>query len=105
MKETQLKNNKTKLERKKKELIRKAETKRKIEKGGTFESFEREITNKQTETTKDVMYEFLKYVFSKDDMRNKLREITNRSLRITENIEEKNRDKLADEVNNDDEEI
>ena len=45
-------------------LKRNAETKRKVQKGGVFEAFEREITGMQEETNNDLIYAFLDYVLS-----------------------------------------
>lgn len=39
-------------------LKRSAETKRKVQKGGVFEAFEREITGMQEETNNDLIYAF-----------------------------------------------
>lgn len=76
------------IEKKLKEQQRKADTKRKIEKGGAFESFEKEITGKQEQTTSDDVVHFLRYVFSKEDCKNKLKEITNQRLQKAENRKE-----------------
>lgn len=65
---------------------RKADTKRKIEKGGMIESFEREITGQQELTTKDDIAKFLRVVFKSDELREKLKEITNE--RVKEETEE-----------------
>lgn len=61
------------LRQKKSQLKRKADTKRKVEKGGAFESFEREITGSQEDTDNDLVYEFLDYVLSDNRNREKLR--------------------------------
>ena len=45
-------------------LKRNAETKRKVQKGGVFKAFEREITGMQEETNNDLIYAFLDYVLS-----------------------------------------
>ena len=58
------------------ELKRNAETKRKIEKGGVFEAFEREITGMQEDTNNDLIYAFLDYVLSDNKYREKLKEFT-----------------------------
>lgn len=68
------------LKRQAKEMKRKADTQRKIRKGGAFESFEREITGHQTETTSEEVVTFLKYVFYKDHYKDKLKEITENKL-------------------------
>lgn len=64
------------LRQKKSQLKRKADTKRKVGKGGVFESFEREITGSQEDTDNDLVYEFLDYVLSDNRNREKLREHT-----------------------------
>ena len=64
------------LRQKKSQLKRKADTKRKVEKGGVFESFEREITGSQEDTDNDLLYEFLDYVLSDNRNREKLRQHT-----------------------------
>ena len=64
------------LRQKKSQLKRKADTKRKVEKGGVFESFEREITGSQEDTDNDLVYEFLDYVLSDNRNREKLRQHT-----------------------------
>ncbi|ERJ83969.1 hypothetical protein HMPREF1987_00736, partial [Peptostreptococcaceae bacterium oral taxon 113 str. W5053] len=50
------------LNQKKNKLKRSADSKRKVEKGGVFEAFEREITGMQEETNNDLIYAFLDYV-------------------------------------------
>ena len=57
-------------------LKRNAETKRKVQKGGVFEAFEREITGMQEETNNDLIYAFLDYVLSDNRNREKLKELT-----------------------------
>lgn len=64
------------LRQKKSQLKRKADTKRKVEKGGVFESFEREITGSQEDTDNDLVYEFLDYILSDNRNREKLRQHT-----------------------------
>lgn len=64
------------LRQKKSQLKRKADTKRKVEKGGVFESFEREIKGSQEDTDNDLVYEFLDYVLSDNRNREKLRQHT-----------------------------
>ena len=64
------------LRQKKSQLKRKADTKRKVEKGGVFESFEREITGSQEDKDNDLVYEFLDYVLSDNRNREKLRQHT-----------------------------
>ena len=65
-------------------LKRSAETKRKIEKGGVFEAFEREITGRQEDTNNDLVYAFLDYVLSDNRNREKLKELTEIHLRDKE---------------------
>ena len=57
-------------------LKRNAETKRKVQKGGVFEAFEREITGRQEDTNNDLIYDFLDYVLSENRNREKLKELT-----------------------------
>ena len=57
-------------------LKRNAETKRKVQKGGVFEAFEREITGRQEDTNNDLIYDFLDYVLS--DNRNREKDQRNR---------------------------
>ena len=57
-------------------LKRGVEAKRKIEKGGVFEAFEREITGNQEITDKDLVYAFLYYVLSDNRNREKLKQLT-----------------------------
>ncbi len=83
-KKEQAENRIKQIQKKIKEQKRKAETKRKIEKGGVFEKFEREITGKQELTTNDEVYQFLDFVFTDDRNRNKLREITDNKINILE---------------------
>ena len=65
-------------------LKRNAETKRKVQKGGVFEAFEREITGRQEETNNDLIYAFLDYVLSDNQNREKLKELTEIHLREKE---------------------
>ena len=69
------------LKQKKSKLKRSADTKRKVEKGGGFEAFEREITGRQEETNNDLIYAFLDYVLSDNRNREKLKELTEIHLR------------------------
>ncbi|VUC99722.1 Protein of uncharacterised function (DUF3847) [Streptococcus sp. NCTC 11567] len=69
-------NRKKLLNQKKNQLKRKAETQRKIQKGGVFEAFEREITGRQEDTNNDLVYAFLDYVLSDNRNREKLKELT-----------------------------
>lgn len=69
-------NRKKLLNQKKNQLKRKVETQRKIQKGGVFEAFEREITGRQEDTNNDLVYAFLDYVLSDNRNREKLKELT-----------------------------
>ncbi|HGI0183201.1 TPA: hypothetical protein ACJPM6_000825 [Streptococcus pyogenes] len=78
-------------------LKRNAETKRKVQKGGVFEAFEREITGRQEDTNNDLIYAFLDCVLSDNRNREKLKELTEIHLREKEisleenpNLEEEN---------------
>ncbi|SHF06783.1 hypothetical protein SAMN02745784_02690 [Tissierella praeacuta DSM 18095] len=73
------------------------ETKRKIEKGGVFEAFEREITGMQEDINNDLIYVFLDYVLSDNRNREKLKELTEIHLKErgidmeeTENLDDEN---------------
>lgn len=65
-------------------LKRNAETKRKVQKGGVFEAFEREITGRQEDTNNDLIYDFLDYVLSDNRNREKLKGLTEIHLREKE---------------------
>jgi len=65
-------------------LKRNVETKRKVQKGGVFEAFEREITGMQEETNNDLIYAFLDYILSDNRNREKLKELTEIHLREKE---------------------
>ncbi|MDS3573828.1 hypothetical protein RK564_10655 [Streptococcus pneumoniae] len=82
-------------------LKRNAETKRKVQKGGVFEAFEREITGMQEETNNDLIYAFLDYVLSDNRNREKLKELTEIHLREKEISLEENPN-LEEENTNDD---
>lgn len=82
-------------------LKRNAETKRKVQKGGVFEAFEREITGMQEETNNDLIYAFLDYVLSDNRNREKLKELTEIHLREKEISAEENSN-LEEENANDD---
>ena len=89
-KKEQAENKIKQLRQKKSQLKRKADTKRKVEKGGVFEAFEREITGMQEETNNDLIYAFLDYVLSDNRNREKLKELTEIHLREKEiSLEEK----------------
>lgn len=85
------------LTQKKNKMKRSADSKRKIEKGGVFEAFEREITGRQEDTNNDLIYAFLDYVLSDNRNREKLKELTeihlkDRGINIgeTENPDDEN---------------
>ena len=82
-------------------LKRNAETKRKVQKGGVFEAFEREITGRQEDTNNDLIYAFLDYVLSDNQNREKLKELTEIHLREKEISLEENSN-LGEENGNDD---
>lgn len=82
-------------------LKRNAETKRKVQKGGVFEAFEREITGRQEDTNNDLIYDFLDYVLSDNRNREKLKELTEIHLREKEISLEENSN-LGEENGNDD---
>ena len=83
-------------------LKRNAETKRKVQKGGVFEAFEREITGRQEDTNNDLIYAFLDYILSDNRNREKLKELTEIHLKDKEiDVEElKNSDDKNDSVDN-----
>ena len=85
-------------------LKRNAETKRKVQKGGVFEAFEREITGMQEETNNDLIYAFLDYVLSDNRNREKLKELTEIHLREKEISLEENSNLEEENVNDDFEE-
>lgn len=82
-------------------LKRNAVTKRKVQKGGVFEAFEREITGRQEDTNNDLIYDFLDYVLSDNRNREKLKELTEIHLREKEISLEENSN-LGEENGNDD---
>ena len=82
-------------------LKRNVETKRKVQKGGVFEAFEREITGRQEDTNNDLIYDFLDYVLSDNQNREKLKELTEIHLREKEISLEENPN-LKEENSNDD---
>ena len=100
-KKEQAENKIKQLRQKKSQLKRKADTKRKVEKGGVFEAFEREITGMQEETNNDLIYAFLDYVLSDNRNREKLKELTEINLREKEISLEENSN-LGEENGNDD---
>ena len=85
-------------------LKRNAETKRKVQKGGVFEAFEREITGMQEDTNNDLIYAFLDYVLSDNRNREKLKELTELHLREKEISLEENPNLEEENVNDDFEE-
>ena len=99
-KKEQAENKIKQLRQKKSQLKRKADTKRKVEKGGVFEAFEREITGMQEETNNDLIYAFLDYVLSDNRNREKLKELTEIHLKEKEISLEENSN-LGEENAND----
>ena len=96
-KKEQAENKIKQLRQKKSQLKRKADTKRKVEKGGVFEKFEKQITGVEENTDNDLIYAFLDYVLSDNQNREKLKELTEIHLREKEisleenpNLEEEN---------------
>ena len=96
-KKEQAENKIKQLRQKKSQLKRKADTKRKVEKGGVFEKFERQITGAEESTDNDLIYAFLDYVLSDNRYREKLKELTEKhlnekgiSLEETSNTENEN---------------
>lgn len=79
-KKEQAENKIKQLRQKKSHLKRKADTKRKVEKGGVFEKFERQITGAEENTDNDLIYAFLDYVLSDNRYREKLKELTEKHL-------------------------
>ena len=86
-------------------LKRNAETKRKVQKGGVFEAFEREITGRQEDTNNDLIYDFLDYVLSDNRNREKLKELTEIHLREKEISLEENPNLEEENANDDFEEL
>lgn len=80
-KKEQAENKIKQLRQKRNRLKRNADTKRKVEKGGVFEKFERQITGAEENTDNDLMYAFLDYVLSDNRNREKLKELTEIHLR------------------------
>ena len=74
-KKEQAENKIKQLRQKKSQLKRKADTKRKVEKGGVFEKFEKQITGVEENTDNDLIYAFLDYVLSDNRNREKLKEL------------------------------
>ena len=103
-KKEQAENKIKQLRQKKSQLKRKADTKRKVEKGGVFEAFEREITGRQEDTNNDLIYAFLDCVLSDNQNREKLKELTEIHLREKEISLEENPNLEEENVNDDFEE-
>lgn len=100
-KKEQAENKIKQLRQKKSQLKRKADTKRKVEKGGVFEKFEKQITGVEENTDNDLIYAFLDYVLSDNRNREKLKELTEIHLREKEISLEENPN-LGEENGNDD---
>ena len=100
-KKEQAENKIKQLRQKKSQLKRKADTKRKVEKGGVFEKFEKQITGVEENTDNDLIYAFLDYVLSDNRNREKLKELTEIHLREKEISLEENSN-LEEENGNDD---
>ena len=100
-KKEQAENKIKQLRQKKSQLKRKADTKRKVEKGGVFEKFEKQITGVEENTDNDLIYAFLDYVLSDNRNREKLKELTEIHLREKEISLEENPN-LKEENSNDD---
>ena len=104
-KKEQAENKIKQLRQKKSQLKRKADTKRKVEKGGVFEAFEREITGMQEDTNNDLIYAFLDYVLSDNRNREKLKELTEIHLREKGSVFEENLNIEDENIEDDFEEI
>jgi len=100
-KKEQAENKIKQLRQKKSQLKRKADTKRKVEKGGVFEKFEKQITGAEENTDNDLIYAFLDYVLSDNRNREKLKELTEIHLKEKEISLEENSN-LEEENGNDD---
>ena len=103
-KKEQAENKIKQLRQKKSQLKRKADTKRKVEKGGVFEKFEKQITGAEESTDNDLIYAFLDYVLSVNRNREKLKELTEIHLREKEISLEENPNLEEENVNDDFEE-
>ena len=104
-KKEQAENKIKQLRQKKSHLKRKADTKRKVEKGGVFEKFERQITGAEESTDNDLIYAFLDYVLSDNRNREKLKELTEIHLREKEISLEENPNLKEENANDDFEEL
>ena len=104
-KKEQAENKIKKLRQKKSQLKRKADTKRKVEKGGVFEKFEKQITGAEENTDNDLIYAFLDYVLSDNRNREKLKELTEIHLKEKEISLEENPNLKEENANDDFEEL
>ena len=104
-KKEQAENKIKQLRQKKSHLKRKADTKRKVEKGGVFEKFERQITGAEESTDNDLIYAFLDYVLSDNRNREKLKELTEIHLKEKEISLEENSNLGEENANDDFEEL
>ena len=104
-KKEQVENKIKQLRQKKSQLKRKADTKRKVEKGGVFEKFEKQITGAEESTDNDLIYAFLDYVLSDNRNREKLKELTEIHLKEKESSLEENPNLKEENANDDFEEL
>ena len=104
-KKEQAENKIKQLRQKKSQLKRKADTKRKVEKGGVFEKYEKQITGAEESTDNDLIYAFLDYVLSDNRNREKLKELTEIHLREKEISLEENPNLKEENANDDFEEL
>ena len=104
-KKEQAENKIKQLRQKKSQLKRKADTKRKVEKGGVFEKFEKQITGAEESTDNDLIYAFLDYVLSDNRNRERLKELTEIHLREKEISLEENPNLEEENANDDFEEL
>ena len=104
-KKEQVENKIKQLRQKKSQLKRKADTKRKVEKGGVFEKFEKQITGAEENTDNDLIYAFLDYVLSDNRNREKLKELTEIHLKEKEISLEENPNLKEENANDDFEEL
>ena len=104
-KKEQAENKIKQLRQKKSQLKRKADTKRKVEKGGVFEKFEKQITGAEESTDNDLIYAFLDYVLSDNRNREKLKELSEIHLKEKEISLEENPNLKEENANDDFEEL
>ena len=104
-KKEQAENKIKQLRQKKSQLKRKADTKRKVEKGGVFEKFEKQITGVEENTDNDLIYAFLDYVLSDNRNREKLKELTEIHLKEKGISLEENPNLKEENANDDFEEL